>query len=86
MAKYVESKSVEKLLFFYSHLIGGYQYPKPHNLFMEMSEKFYDLPTIDIVCCKDCKYGEVDAGGMVVCNNPDQSVKNFPDYFCRDGE
>lgn len=85
MAKYVKSESVEKLLFFYSHLIG-YQYPKPHNLFMEMSNKFYDLPTIDIVCCEDCKYGDIDAGGMVICNNPDRDLKNLPEYFCRDGE
>ena len=84
MAKYVKSDSVEHLMGLYMLLTR--KYPKANALFLEMCDKFYKLPTIDIVCCEDCKHGEVDASGMVICNNPNYSLKNLPDHFCRNGE
>lgn len=43
-----------------------------------------DLPTIDIVHCKDCKYYVSDGGAMMGCELT--HTYRFDEYFCSDGE
>lgn len=52
-------------------------------------------PVINVVCCKDCKYGEEDTNSngedMVMCTNKlnPMGFENWlmpPEFYCADGE
>ena len=62
---------------------------------MSMNNVEYTSDRVNVVRCRDCKYGEFDANSegedMVLCNNKHNPV-GFdcwlmpPEWFCADGE
>lgn len=56
------------------------------NSFLAMREVYIkELPTIDIVTCKDCKYSNVDKMGWY-CNKHYHRYADENTHFCSDGE
>lgn len=73
----------DKLKYYGNHIGDEYE-DRFHDFQYVDRDQIDKAPSIDIVCCKDCKYWVSDGGALMICDiHKDPTV---PDHYCSYGE